>query len=137
MPRRPILPDSSTLRNLRADGRTYAEIATKYGVTVSAVYQRLRDIPGVVQDRPRYEDELPWRVALEHKDDPHAEALRGLARRDAGKALLPAKGRTLERWIAERVQDGQVVKYDRESGFRLVPRKKKDGDGYIRRPKDA
>lgn len=132
MPRPPILPDSSTLRNLRRDGWTYQAIADQYGVSVSAVYQQLRDIPGVVAPRARYVNALPWTVAVEHKDSKHAEALRHLARRTAGGTLLPAKDRALDKWLAEREADGCVVDYDRDAGFRLVRRRKSDGDGYVR-----
>lgn len=135
MPRPPILPDSSTLRNLRRAGWTYADIAAEYGVSISAVYQQLRDIPGMIAPRARYTSALPWTVAIEHKDNRHAEALRHLARREAGGELLPAKARALEKWLAERDAERTVVDYDRETGFHLVRRRKIDGDGYVRMPK--
>lgn len=144
MPRNPILPDSSTLRNhFVVDHMTYDQIARLYGVTVSAVYQRSREIPGLVAPRPDYSAGNPWhgQIAPEHKDDPHITAIRALARREAAERgdatpLPPVKARTLELWIQARDEESTVVTYDHRTGFELVTRMPEDGDGYVRWPED-
>ncbi len=140
-PRR--LPDSDELRRLRVvEKKTYGEIAEMYGVTKQAVHLALQQAK-LVKPRPRYEDEIPWRIAMHHATSGVLQNLRNAARLKHGlKTSPPSKERYVRNWLEkldmprDGAPHGVVVDYDRdyyEDGFAYVPREESD-DWIIRRP---
>lgn len=110
-----ILPDRGKLMQYRTPGpnfKTYDEIAEMYGVTVGAVYQQLRYIPGVVKPRARHHEFIPWTVKTEHMHAYPVTMLRLLARVESGQTIPDNKRRRLDRWVEEMREKNLVVDYD-------------------------
>lgn len=112
MPRPRILPTGDVLLKLRREGKTYDEIAEMYGVTRGAVYLQLRNIPGLVEDRPSHRDMIPWRVKVEHAHAYPAMMLRLLGRRLKGQELPEDKAKLLDSWCKSLKDKNLVVHYD-------------------------
>lgn len=147
MPRPRKLPDADTLHQLRVvQGKTYEEIAETYGVTRAAVHLALQK-SGLVQPRPRYDKQIPWKVSMAHANETHLSMLRLAARRDAGHKLPPYKERALDAWIKALEEKDAVVDYrrtpwpgygpDGQGGFALVPRREGVDTWLIREPGQA
>lgn len=100
---------------------TLQEIGDRHGVSASAVCHRLRKM-GATGVRPRYSQEIPWRVAVEHTDDHAVASLRALGAYRAGKTLDRYDQRLVERFVQRMVAENLVIAYDREDGFFEVQR---------------
>lgn len=143
MARPRTLPDAEELHRLRVvEGRTYKEIAERYGVTTTAVGMALKK-SHLTAPRPRYQEEIPWLVAAEHSAAYPLWMLRLAARVKNGKEVSPAKRRYVENWLENLSKprpgapNGVVIDYDRDyypNGFAYVPREAEDGEWPIRRP---
>lgn len=128
---------------LLRQGLTHAEIAERLTqetgeqitrVAVSVALHRAGD----TDEKPRYDDLIPWRVKMPHMRQYPVLMLRAFARRRAGHELPEDLNRKLNLWLG-RLEDEQiVVAYSEEDGFTYVPRKASDkgpdGTFLIRRP---
>jgi hypothetical protein len=82
----------------------------------------------------RHNDLIPWKVETEHKMAQPAAMLRIISSLRAGRPVKnDAKRRDGEAFEAMLRETNQVVAYDPEAGFRLVPRLPEDDD-IIRKP---
>ena len=121
------LPDLMRLRALRAQGKTYKQIAlwveAKTGERVSpASVGAALSRAGVTKARPRYEQHLPWVVHTDHIKHYAARMLRLLGRRDNGLPMSEENTKRLDSWLARLRQEGLIVAYlpDSEAGFHYV-----------------
>lgn len=137
-----LLPDKTTLERLRREGRTYADIAERYGVTETAVYLRLK-ADGLTSERKVSHSELiPWTVKVEHQHAHPALMLRTLSRRRQGLENTATRDAMLDRWLEELHNANAVVCYDpdmwpnpaspRSGGWFYMKRRRSDGDSLIR-----
>ncbi len=132
--------DKKTCPVYGCDGykHTYEDIAVSYGVSKSAVYKAMRRA-GLTKDGSRndHTDTIPWTLTLRDRYHYIAEILRLLGRVRGGDTTVPKEKRLmLMRWLTERVAAQEVVTYDRDSGWSIVPRQPGDAD-VIRPPDDA
>jgi hypothetical protein len=143
MPATKKLPDSATLRRLRANGFTQRDIATTYGVTDGAVWKALQRA-GYTEPQATYKDILPWDIADEHKTTAVMDRFRSLVKQNNGGVLRKEDVLLLIRWLHDLEVNGLVVNYHPEApansastkgGFYYVP-KSPDDDWIIRRPSD-
>jgi hypothetical protein len=84
--------------------------------------------------RPRYEDVLPWRVRVQHRQAYDAQMLRLEGRRRHGHPMNPRQKAELTNWLRRLKEADAVVAYspDTEEGFFWVVRTPADDD-IIRR----
>lgn len=146
MPAPRQLPDNETLKNLRRQGWSYADIAEEYGVTKGAVYLHLQEA-GATRKRPSYKHLIPWTVRSEHQYAHPPMMLRLLGRREAGLQIPPVKERMLDKWLRETKEAGVVVMYHPETppnpasptvgGWYYAARVEEDGDALIRYEEDG
>lgn len=141
MPAIKKLPDSATLRRLRASGLTQKDIAKSYGVSDSAVWKALMRA-GYAEPQATYKDILPWDIADEHKTTAVMDRFRSLVKQQNGGVLRREDEVLLNRWLHDLEVNGLVVNYHPEApansastkgGFYYVP-KSPDDDWIIRRP---
>lgn len=141
MPAIKKLPDSATLRRLRANGFTQRDIAKTYGVSDSAVWKALQRA-GYTEPQATYKDILPWDIADEHKTTAVMERFRSLVKQNNGGVLRREDELLLNRWLHDLEVNNLVVNYHPEApsnsastkgGFYYVPRTP-DDDWIIRRP---
>lgn len=123
MPAVRLLPDTVTLRQWVEDEHlTHQQIAdrvfaqTGWPVSRSSVSAALSRA-GISANGPRYREELPWRVKMEHIREYPARMLRLLGRRRAGQDMTDEENRRLDAWLAMLEKDHAVVAYDPESEF--------------------
>lgn len=138
-PRR--LPTSDILLQMRGQGWKYDEIAAEYGVSISAVYQQLKQAKAVTPLR-KHNDLIPWRVRTEHAHSHPLTMLRLLGRRNRGEDLPPVKARMLDKWLREVKEANVVLCYEPDypvnpasptvGGFYYSRRRKEDGDSLTR-----
>lgn len=138
-PRR--LPTSDVLLQMRQQGWKYDQIAAEYGVSISAVYQQLRQARAVVPQK-RHADLIPWRIKTEHAHAHPVTMLRLLGRRERGEQLPVAKSRMLDKWLDDVKEADVVLCYDPEyppnpaspsvGGFYYSRRRPEDGDSLTR-----
>lgn len=142
MPAERKLPDSTTLRQFRAQGMRLIDIAEKYGVTEAAVWRAL-DRAGFTKERATYKDVLPWEIADEHKTTAVMDRFRAIAKQKSGGTLSPEEDRLLAEWLRQLADKDVVVDYrrdeppnpaSRKGGFFYVPRTE-DDRWLIREPK--
>lgn len=137
-----LLPDRTTLERLRRQGVTYREIAERYGVTESAVYQRLK-ADGLAKDQPvSHKALIPWTVREDHRHAHPALMLRTLSRRMQGLPNSEPRNKMLDRWLEEIKSADVVVCYDPDmapnpaspvyGGWWYSRRRPEDGDAMIR-----
>lgn len=143
MPAIKKLPDSATLRRLRANGFTQKDIANTYGVTDGAVWKALQRA-GYTEPQATYKDILPWDIADEHKTTAVMDRFRSLVKQKNGGVLRREDELLLNRWLHDLEVNGLVVSYHPEApansastkgGFYYVPKSPED-DWIIRRPTD-
>lgn len=135
------LPDTTTLRRLRAQGHTQKEIAEAYGASESAVFKALQRA-GYTDPMHTYRDVLPWKVEEEHKATAVMEKFRTIVKQRKGVELRQDEAMQLQRWLDDLSENGLVVNYhpkapansaSSKGGFYYVPRTA-DDDWIIRRP---
>lgn len=135
------LPDSTTLRRLRAQGHTQKEIADAYGASESAVWKALQRA-GYIDPQMNYKNILPWDIDDAHKATAVMEKFRSIVKQKKGVPLRPDEEAQLNRWLDELNENELVVNYHPEApansaslkgGFYYVPKSPAD-DWIIRRP---
>jgi transcriptional regulator with XRE-family HTH domain len=135
------LPDSTTLRRLRAQGQTQKEIAQAYGASESAVWKALQRA-GYIDPMMTYRDILPWEIDEAHKATAIMERFRSIVKQRKNVPLRPDEEVLLNRWLADLEANELVVNYHPEApansastkgGFYYVP-KAADDDWIIRKP---
>lgn len=135
------LPDSATLRRLRASGLTQKDIGRTYGVSNSAVWKALQRA-GYAEPQATYKDVLPWNISDEHKTTAVMDRFRSLVKQQNGGVLRREDELLLNRWLHDLEVNGLVVNYhpaapansaSTKGGFYYVP-KSPDDDWIIRRP---
>lgn len=124
-------PDRAALLRYAAEGLTQQQMAERwtkespYRTTRSAVAMALKreEIPPV-RPRPRYEEEIPWRVAERHQRRTDAQMLRLWARRKHGKQVVGDEALRLNRWLGRLEEQDAVIVYvsDTEEGFFWIAR---------------
>lgn len=142
MPANRKLPDSTTLRRLRAQGHTQKEIAATYGVSESAVWKALQRA-GYTDPQVTYRDILPWEIDEAHKATAVMERFRSIVKQKKGAPLRPEEEVLLQRWLRDLEANELVVNYHPEApansastkgGFYYVPKNAEIDDWIIRRP---
>lgn len=129
MPAHRLAPDATTLRLWLNEGLTHQEIADRQTSltgervsrsTISAAVSRL----GLSKQAPRYDEELPWRVKVQHIKAYPARMLRLLGKRRSGVALTEDESKRLDAWLQLLSDNDAVVAYapDSEEGFVYVAR---------------
>lgn len=134
MARPRILPDADTLGTLRREGKTYQEIADRYGVSRAAVHVALTRSNLIETPRPRYDREIPWTVKVGFSNAYPLAMLRISARRNAGLAVRADKARYLDNWVSMLQAENAVVAYSPSKGFYYVARRDNIDTGLIRKP---
>lgn len=123
------------LRQGVPDGQIREVLEDHHGITVSeqaiAARRRRLELPPATEVH-RYSDLIPWRVRKADTNRHPVIMLRALGRQRAGRPLSQARRAELRNWIDARERTQTVVTYDRERGFRYVPRRA-DDVGYSRR----
>lgn len=127
-----LIPDKSTLEHwVRDEHLTHAQIAqriyatTGHMVARSSVSSALSK-HGLTNPTPRYNEEVPWRVANEHLKEYPVRMLRTLGRKRAGLELPDGDEERLASWLDRLRQDDFVVAYDPEGGFVYTAREAGD-----------
>lgn len=141
---RQVVPDATILRRYLDEGLTQAEIVEAWEkdsnvrVSRSSIGMAI-DRYGLRSAHPRnrYEDLLPWKVLVEHRDHMDARMLRLEGRRRAGERLSHRDKVSLHNWLERLEAAGAVVHYDPDTpeGFHWVVPEEGDDD-IIHRPKD-
>jgi transcriptional regulator with XRE-family HTH domain len=135
------LPDSETLRRLRAQGWTQRKIAEKFLVSDGAVWKALQRA-GYIDPLPTYKDVIPWDIAEPHKAVAIMERFRAIVKQKKGTPLRPDEEIQLHRWLHDLKVNNLVVNYHPDAppnsastkgGFYYVPRIPED-DWIIRMP---
>lgn len=144
MPAERIIPSISILLRWRDEGLTHQQMADRvYSQTgkvvtrgaISAALSRAGET-----HRVRYDDTIPWdRIKIEHNQEYPLVMLRLLARRERSLPIAPDQEERLDSWLERLDREDAVVMYEprSEAGFYYVPRKREDGEGYVRRPKST
>lgn len=122
MPAVRLLPDNNTLQRWVEEGLTHQQIAdrvfqqtgnTVSRSTVSAALHRA----GLTEPAPRYKDELPWHVKVQHITEYPARMLRLLGRRRLGDELNETDEKRLDSWLKQLEDQHAVVAYDPDSRY--------------------
>lgn len=121
MPMPRLAPTPKELKKYRDLGMTHKEIADMTGLSRSTISSAIRRAD-LSADKPRYKDEIPWRVKEEHATHYAARMLRLLGRRRAGQELIETEGKHLDSWLAKLEDLHAVVVYEPDSpdGFYYV-----------------
>jgi hypothetical protein len=133
------VPDKATLERWSREGLTHQQMAdrtleeTGQRVTRAAISMAMQRY-GLATQKARYNEEVPWRVRVEHLRAYPVRMLRMLGRRRAGEELDPEANERLDRWLATLVENDAVVAYDPDSdvGFHYVARTPDDGPLPVR-----
>lgn len=136
------LPDSTTLRRLRAQDWTLAQIAETYGVTTSAVHRALVRANYTLPLKT-WKDILPeeWDIADEHKATAIMERFRSIVKQQKGAQLRANEEHLLNQWLRDLKDNDVVVAYhkdappndaSRKGGFYYTQRRP-DDDWIVRR----
>lgn len=137
MPAKRLLPSDATLIGWRMQGYKYREIQdlvqerTGYKPPVGTIGSALNRAG--FTSRVRYADEIPWRVAQEHQREYPVVMLRIIGKANRGAGLTTDEYKRVLAWLDKLDQHDVVVDYDRQSGFRYVPRR--EGESIIRTPR--
>ena len=133
------LPSVSILEGWIQNGMTHQQIADRIrqdsGVTVSRSTVSAALSKAGLTNRTRYDQQIPWRVAVEHNRHHLLNMLRLAARQDAGADLDDEQVKLIENFRRRLKESGAVVAYERDSpdGWYLVKARPKD-TGLIRIP---
>jgi len=128
------VPDKGTLRRWHDEGLTHQQMAerileeTGERVSRSAVSMALQRHGITDREKPRYRDEVPWRVRVQHLRAYPVRMLRLLGRRRAGEELDADAAQRLAGWLATLAENNAVVAYDPDTdeGFLYVAREPGD-----------
>lgn len=128
------LPPADEVIALLERGLSTSAVARQYGATRQAVTYCLRQNDARAPRAPMVQLRLPWQVRVAHNMAPEIRKLRILERIRLGLPVSDRQRRWAEAWAHfALVEQGQVVDYDPQTGFSLVPRRPEDGDGLVRR----
>lgn len=132
-----LVPDKTQMRRYLSAGLTQKQIRDAWendsGIKVSrsAIAMAIERY-GLQSAHPRrrYEETLPWKVRVEHKNNNNARMLRLEGRRREGLALGDQEKRLLTQWRHKLEEAGAVIVYDpdTEQGFWWVARRDDDDD---------
>ena len=126
-------PDKATLTRYAREGLTQEQMAerwtaeSEWSISRSGIAMALqREGVPPVKPRPRYEEEIPWRVLSRHQRRTDAQMLRLWARRKHGKQVVGDEALRLNRWLSRLEEQDAVIVYDprTEEGFIWIPRAK-------------
>lgn len=122
MPR--LAPTPKELKKYLDLGMTHKAIAELTGLPRATISSAIRRAD-LSDEKPRYTDEIPWKVAEEHATHYAARMLRALGRRRAGLPLTERQETALDHWLVRLMDMHALVTYERDSedGFYYV-----DGD---------
>jgi hypothetical protein len=143
MPAPRKLPDNTTLRQLRAQGWTLAQIADKYNVTEAAVWKAL-ERAGFTENKETYNDIIPWEIDVRHRSTAIVQRFRSLMKIKKGIPLNPTEQHLLDTWIKVMKENDVVLDYhpdapendaSRLGGFFYTPRLTEEGEGIVRKPR--
>lgn len=118
--------DYSEAEQLLRQGRTQEEVASRFGVTQSAVATAIsRGRIKFVYEKSPHGRAMPWRVNAEHQQMYLARMLRAYHRRQQGLTNAPPLERMLDSFLRSMERDDAVVHYDPEldEGFIRVKRR--------------
>lgn len=107
MPAKRMLPDTATLRRMRANGWRLKDIAKEYGVSQAAVWKALERADLTVA-RTTYADILPWKIEAEHRATSIMQKFRMILRQRKGEVLGETEQRYLDTWL-KLLEDSNVV----------------------------
>jgi len=130
MPAKRVLPSTSTLLKWRKT-MTHEEIAhhvykeTGYKVSRSSVSSALSRAGET--NRVRYQEEIPWKVAAEHRNHYAMHMLRVKARINRGYEVTEERRNRLASWERRLEETSSKVVYlpDTEDGFYYVRKEQK------------
>lgn len=142
MPAHRKLPDNTILRTLRSQGHRLKDIAREYGVTEAAVWKAL-ERAGFTENKPTYQDLVPWDIDPKHRSTAVAQRLRSIVKQRKGVPLNPTEQHLLDTWLQVMKDNNVVLNYHKDApgndasrlgGFYYVPRLPED-ESFIRQPK--
>lgn len=134
MPAERKLPDSTTLRQLRAQGWLLKDIAKQYNVTEAAVWKAL-ERAGFTATKETYQDIVPWEIDPKHRSTAIAQRFRSIMRQKRGTVLNPTEQHLLDTWLQVMKDNNVVLNYHKDAppndasrlgGFYYVPREPRD-----------
>lgn len=108
--------DEDELRALFNDGRTYAEIAAVFNVSVGGIQQAL-DRLGLTKRHKSHKKYIPWTLAKADQQTGPAVSLRNLSRLSHGDQLPVIKRNSALRWLVRLHEAGLDICYTQEDGF--------------------
>lgn len=117
MPAQRIVPEDRVLAAWLDEGLTHAEIAdriyeeTGHKVARSTVSVALHRA-GLTEDRPRFKDEIPWRLKGKDLKAYPVRMLRLLGKRRAGMELTGEENKRLDNWLETMRAENAVVAHD-------------------------
>lgn len=113
-----------------------AEVGRMYGVTTQAVSKAVRDRRLPIKPRADYGDFIPWKLAEQHRAAYEVKMLRLYGKAVLGHAMTEQERRRLAKFRAELAAAGEVITYDRVTGFGRTPATPGD-ENYVRQPRPA
>lgn len=133
------LPPTSWIIARRDEGNPWEKIremgAQEWGVYATvAAYQMAYRRGGGEPVRPRYDVELPWRVATPHNNQYDAHMLRVAGRLREGNKVSAKERAEFDRWTSRLRDAGAVVHYTPRIGFVWVKARPGKDRGLIREP---
>lgn len=131
-------PPTDVIAALIESGMTHQQIADYWFVrkgvsvarsTISAAWHR----SGNSESNPRYRDEIPWHVNVQHLTEYPVRMLRLLGRLRSDRPLTPQDRQRLLNWLALLEAENAVVGYDPDGspGFHYVERRAGEGSNGI------
>lgn len=126
-----VMPEAATLRRLKAEGKTYKEIAAEYGVTESGAW-RAFDRAGLIKTRMSYRDVAPWQIDRKHARTTIMQHLRTMAKLQGNQEVSSSDQTSLNSWLQYLEENNLVVAYSVDTppneaspsigGFSYLPR---------------
>jgi hypothetical protein len=128
------VPDKTTLARWAREGMTHQQMAdrtreeTGENVSRAAISMAMQRYGLSTGMKPRYIEEIPWKVRIEHLRAYPVRMLRLLGRRRAGEQMDDEANDRLDRWLDHVASLDAVVAYDPDSdqGFFYVARNSGD-----------
>lgn len=108
MPHPKKLPeDIEILKRLRREGKSLKAIGEMYGVSMTAVQNKLRG-QDPAPKKPTYRDVVPWQIDRRFMDVAVMDKIRLIAKQAAGIKLDEGEQRQLDQWL-DLLANNQVV----------------------------